>query len=306
MRFALQGESIAARVRAAGAPARVLSFAGATGPIAREAQSLGIRSSVGCPVVVGGRIWGVIAASTTREASFPPDTELRIAAFTELVVTAVANAEARAELVASRARVVAAGDQARRRVVRELHDGAQQPLVHTVIVLSLAQQAVAQGDAGAEELVAEALQHAQRANKELRELSRGLLPVGLTLGGLRDGVEALVSRLRVPALVAVPDERLPAAIEASAYFVVAEALTNVAKHAGAEHVEVTATIADDTLCVVVCDDGVGGARVEGKGLLSLRDRVAAFGGELDVASPPGGGTRLTATLPLSGDATAAT
>ena len=305
MRFTLEGESIAARVLETGAPARVQSFAGATGPIAREAQSLGIRSSVGCPIVVGGRIWGVIAASTTREAPFPPDTESQIADFTELVATAVANAEARAELVASRARVVTAGDEARRRVVRDLHDGAQQRFVHTVLTLSLAQRAVAEGDEGAGELVAEALEHAQQGNKELRDLAHGLLPAALTRGGLREGVEDLASRLRVPVLVAVPDERLPAEIEASAYFVVAEALTNVAKHARAEHVEVTASNDDGTLRVEVCDDGVGGARLEGNGLLGLRDRVTAFGGDLHVASPPGGGTRLTATLPLSRDAVTA-
>jgi signal transduction histidine kinase len=283
----------------------VESFAGATGPIAREAQSLGIRSSVGCPIVVAGRIWGVIAASTTRAAPFPPDTETRIADFTELVATALANAESRAEIVASRARVVAAADEARRRVVRDLHDGAQQRLVHTVLTLSLAQQAVAESDAGARELLAEALAYAEKGHEELRELAHGLLPAALTQGGLRDGVEALVSGLRIPSVVAVPDGRLPAEIEASAYFVVAEALTNVTKHARAEHVEVTAAIDDGALRVDVCDDGIGGARLEGSGLLGLRDRVTAFGGELHVASPPGGGTRLTATLPLSRDAATA-
>ena len=118
-------------------------------------------------------------------------------------------------------------------------------------------------------------------------------------------MEDLASRLRVPVLVAVPDGRLPTEIEASAYFVVAEALTNVTKHARAEHVEVTASNDDGTLRVKVCDDGVGGARLEGNGLLGLRDRVTAFGGELHVASPPGGGTRLTATLPLPRDAVTA-
>jgi signal transduction histidine kinase len=305
MRFALEGESIAARVLETGEPARVSSFAGATGPIAQEAQSLGIRSSVGGPIIVGGRVWGVIAASTTRAAPFPPDTESRIADFTELVATAIANAEASADLVASRARVLTAADEARRGVVRDLHDGAQQRLVNTILTLSLAQKAMAEGDGSAGELVAEALDYAKQGTAELRELAHGLLPAALTERGLRGGVQDLASRHRVPIDVVVPHERLPAEIEASAYFVVAEALTNVAKHARAEHVEVTVLVDDVALRIEVCDDGMGGARLEGSGLLGLRDRVAAFGGELRVVSPPGGGTRLTATLPLSRDGAAA-
>ena len=139
-RFELEGTSIAAQVYETGRPARVDTFAGASGPIAQEAQALGIRSSVGCPIVVGGRTWGVIAASTRRATPFPPNTESRIADFTELVATAVSNAEARAALVASRARLLTAGDEARRRVVRDLHDGAQQRLVHTILTLKLAQE----------------------------------------------------------------------------------------------------------------------------------------------------------------------
>jgi signal transduction histidine kinase len=301
IRIPLEGESIAARVLETGAPTRVQSFERATGPIAREMQSLGIRSSVGCPIIVGGAVWGVIAASTTREAPFPPDTESRIADFTELVGTAVANAEARAELVGSRARIVTAGDEARRRVVRDLHDGAQQRLVQTILTLNLAARATVEGDESGSELVNEALEYAQLAIEELRELAHGLLPAALTRGGLREGVDALVSRLHMRVPVVVPDARLPAEIEASAYFVVAEALTNVAKHARAEHVEVTAAVDNDTLRIDVCDDGVGGARLEGSGLVGLRDRVTTFGGELYVDSPPGGGTRVTATLPLSSD-----
>jgi signal transduction histidine kinase len=191
----------------------------------------------------------VIAASTTREAPFPPNTESPIAGFAELVATAVSIAEARADLVASRARVLTAGDDTRRRVVRDLHDGAQQSLV-------------------------------------------------LARGGLAAGVNALVRRLRVPVSVEVPRDRFPTEIEASAYFVVAEALTNVAKHSGAQSADVTASIDDSVLRLDVRDDGVGGARRDGSGLVGLDDRVAALGGELRLESPPGGGTRITATLPL--------
>jgi signal transduction histidine kinase len=184
-RFALEGASIAAQVYATGRAARVDSFVGASGPIAREAQALGIRSSVGCPIVAGGRTWGVIAASSTSEASFPPNTESRIADFTELVATAVSNAEARAHLVASRARLVTAHDEARRRVVRDLHDGAQQRLVHTIITLKLAQRAHGGGDDdSATTLVGEALDGAEQAIAELRELAHGLLPAALARGGL--------------------------------------------------------------------------------------------------------------------------
>jgi signal transduction histidine kinase len=297
-RIPLEGASIAAQVLETGRPARVDSFAGASGPIAEEAHALGIRSSVGCPIVVGGRTWGVIAASTRRTAPFPPDTESRIANFTELVAMAVSNAEARADLVDSRARLLTAGDEARRRVAQDLHDGAQQRLVHTILTLKLAERAQQNNDVAARELVGEALAEAEQANDELRELAHGMLPQVLARGGLVAGMEALVSRARVPVSVEVPDERFAPQIEASAYFIVAEALTNVAKHSGARNANVTARVNDGVLHVAVQDDGVGGARLEGSGLLGLQDRVDALGGALCVESPPGSGTRISATLPL--------
>ncbi|WP_372518063.1 sensor histidine kinase [Solirubrobacter ginsenosidimutans] len=297
-RFALEGASIAAQVRDTGRPARVDSFAGARGPIAAEAQRLGIRASVGCPITVEGRLWGVIAASTTHDQPFPPDTEARIGDFTELVATAIANAEARAELVASRQRLLTAGDEARRRVVRDLHDGAQQRFVHTIMTLELALRSIGEEPAGAGELIAEALEHAKGANRELRELAHGLLPDALTRGGLAAGVDSIVAALRVPVDVSVPEQRFPPEIEASAYFVIAEALTNVAKHAGAQRAEIAARVDDGSLRIDVRDDGVGGARPDGTGLLGLRDRVVTLGGWLELDSPRGGGTRLAITLPL--------
>jgi signal transduction histidine kinase len=297
-RFALEGTSIAAQVRETGRPARVDSFAGATGPIAEEAQALGIRSSVGCPIFVGAQTWGVIAASARSRVPFPPDTESRIADFTELVATAVSNAEARAELVASRSRLLTAADDARRRVVRDLHDGAQQRFVHTIITLKLAQRAFERGDQEARALVDQALEHAEEATTELRELAHGILPSALAQGGLAAGVNALASRVSVPVNVAVPGERFAPEIEASAYFVVAEALTNVAKHSKANSADVRAWLEDGLLRVDVRDDGVGGARTDGSGLVGLEDRVAAMGGQLQIESPPGGGTRIAATLPL--------
>ena len=298
-RFALEGVSIAALVREQGGPVRVDSFDRTSGPIAEEAQALGIRSSVGCPIVVQGGVWGVIAASSKAETRFPAGTESQIAEFTELVATAIANAESRAELAASRARVVTTADETRRRLERDLHDGAQQRLVHAVITLKLARRALGEGDRPAVELVDESLEHAERAMEQLRDLAHGILPAALNRGGLRAGIETLVSRARLPLSVEVTPERLPPALEATAYFIVAEALTNVVKHAQAQRAEVTASLDDGALRVEVRDDGVGGARLEGSsGLLGLEDRAAALDGELRVESPPGGGTVITATLPV--------
>jgi signal transduction histidine kinase len=297
-RFALEGASIAAQVYATGSPARVDTFEGTSGPISQEARALGIRSSVGCPIVVGGRTWGVIAASTRREMPFPPHTESRIADFTELVATAVANAEARAALVASRARLLNAGDEARRGVVRDLHDGVQQRLVYAIVALKLAQSAEEDGGEAATGLVSDALEAVDQANIELRELAHGLLPSVLTRGGLAAGVESLVSRVRVPVTMDLPSERFPREIEASAYFVIAEALTNVAKHSGAANADVRLWVENGALRVDVRDDGAGGARPDGSGLVGLSDRVEALGGRLQIDSAPGRGTWIAATLPL--------
>ena len=201
----------------------------------------------------------------------------------------------------SRARVLAASDEERRRVVRDLHDGAQQRLVHTVITLKLAEQALVDEDAGtAEPLVVEALEHAERATDDLRELAHGILPSVLTRGGLRAGVEALADRAPLPLTIDVVAERFEPGIEATAYFVVAEALTNVAKHSGAERAEVRAFREGGALRVEVRDDGAGGAEPQvGSGLLGLDDRVTSLGGVLRVESPRGGGTVVTAVLPLT-------
>jgi signal transduction histidine kinase/CHASE3 domain sensor protein len=297
-RYALEGASIAAQVLETGRPARLDSFVGATGPIAREAQRLGIRASVGCPITVDGRLWGAIAASTTAGEPFPADTESRIGDFTQLVTTAISNADARADLLASRERVLTAGYEARRRVVRDLHDGAQQRFVHAIITLELALRALDEHQEEGRTLVAEALEHAKAGNEELRELAHGVLPDVLTRGGLAAGVESIVSRLHVPVDVSVPADRFPPEIEASAYFVVAEALTNVAKHSDARHANVTARLENGSLQIDIRDDGAGGARLDGSGLLGLRDRVVTLGGDLEVDSPPGGGTRISVTLPL--------
>jgi signal transduction histidine kinase len=272
---------------------------GTHGAIAQLARTAGVRASVGAPIIVDGRLWGAAIANWRGEKTPPADTEERMAKFAQLLDTAIANADTRDQLTASRARLLTEGDEARRRVVRDLHDGAQQRLVQTIITLKLAQQALQEKGGDPESLVAEALEHAEQGNAELRELAHGILPPVLARGGLRAGVRAVVSRLDLPVQVDVPAERFPAAIEASAYFIVAEALTNVVKHSHAGSAEVSASVEDGMLQVEVRDDGVGGADPGGHGLVGLGDRVTALGGRLKVESPAGGGTLVAATLPLS-------
>ena len=229
----LEGENILSEVHRTGRPARVDDYATATGAIAASVRGGGISSAVGGPIVVDGRLWGAVVVAARRAEPLPAGTELRIGEFTELVATAISNIEARSELAESRARIVAAADEERRRVVRDLHDGAQQRLVHTVITLKLARQALERGDDAALDHVTAALDNAQATTAELRELAHGIMPSALTRGGLHAGVEALASRMPVPVENGVEVERLPGPVEATAYFIVAEALTNVAKHARA-------------------------------------------------------------------------
>jgi signal transduction histidine kinase len=258
------------------------------------------QSVVASPIVVDGRLWGAMTAATTGKV-LPADLEERMADFANLVGLVIANAESRAELMASRARVSAAADEARRRIQRDLHDGAQQCLVNTMITLKLARQALGATAGPAVDLVDEALTHAEGANSELRELAHGILPPALSQGGLRGGVAALVSRVRMPVSFEVTAERLPAVLEAGAYFIIGEALTNAIKHARASSARITAVVDRDVLCLEVRDDGVGGAVTNGSsGLLGLYDRAAALNGQLRIESPSGQGTVVAAWLPIPG------
>jgi PAS domain S-box-containing protein len=297
-RLSHEGENVAALVRRGERPARMAFSEAAQGAIADIARTLSVDVSVGAPVVVEGRPWGVIQAGWSGEQSPPADTDERMARFAELLETAIANADGRDQLTASRARLLAEGDEARRRVVRDLHDGAQQRLVHTIITLKLANRAVQEKQAErVEALVGEALEHAQQGKTELRELAHGLLPAALTHGGLRAGVDAVAARLDLPVEVDVPAQRFPTEIERSAYFIVSESLTNVVKHAQARHAEVRAFVYDGMLRVEVRDDGIGGADPDGHGLIGLRDRATALGGRLDIENPARG-TLVVAMLPL--------
>jgi PAS domain S-box-containing protein len=297
-RLELESNMAFTRVVRTGRSARIDDYSHASDVVGERARRLGIRCTVAVPIMVEGSLWGSIAAMTQRE-HFAADAEQRMAEFTELAGTALANAQSRSELTASRARVVAASDQTRRQIERDLHDGAQQRLVHTVITLKMARQALQTHDEAGPALVAEALDHAERATVELRELVQGILPPVLTLSGLRAAVRALADRTPVPVEVGVAVGRFPAAVEATAYFVVAEALTNVAKHSGASQATVVARVEDGTLQIEVRDDGVGGARADGSGFVGLADRLAVLDGQLRVESPAGRGTLVAASIRLS-------
>jgi PAS domain S-box-containing protein len=298
-RIPVDGENVTAIVHRTCKPARIDDYNAATGELAEVVRKRGVHAAVACPIVVDGRLWGAMVAAHRRPVPLPDGTESRIAQFTELIATAIANVQGRADLAASRARIVAAADDERRRVVRDLHDGAQQHLVHTLITLKMTRDALPGAGEGAPQLVRQALEQCQQAMKELRELAHGILPTVLTRGGLLASAESLADRMPVPVEVDVTVDRLPGPVEATAYFVFAEALTNVAKHAQAQRAGVSARVEGGTLELVVRDDGVGGARTRGSGLLGLADRVAALEGALRVESPDGGGTVVTASIPLA-------
>jgi PAS domain S-box-containing protein len=297
-RLPLGDGTIDALVHDTAAPGRVDSYDRATGELADLLRRLGIRSEVGAPVVVEGQVWGVLIAGTDEAEPLPTGTEQRLASFAELIATAVSNATARSELVASRARIVEAADEQRRRIVRDLHDGAQQRLVQAVMTQ---QRALNFDDLPPDlrSLLKDGLQHSRSAIGELRELAHGIHPAILTDHGLGAAVEALADRAPLPVELEIDDERYPAAVESAAYFVVAEALTNVAKYADATLARVGASCTQGRLVVTVEDDGVGGAtRSPGRGLSGLVDRLAAVDGSLTLESPRGGGTRIRAEIPV--------
>jgi PAS domain S-box-containing protein len=267
-------------------------------------RGVGAAVAAAAPIVVAGRPWGAIVAAWKQPEMAGGDTEIRIEQFTELVATAVANAESGAELAASRRRIVTAADEARRRIERDLHDGAQQRMVHAIIMLKLAQRAFREEDGKAESLVGEALEHAERSIEDVRELARGIHPRILSSGGLGPALETLARHSPVPATVVTQtDAPLPEPVEVTAYYVASEALTNTAKHAQASAVDIAVEADGRWLVLKIRDDGVGGADPSrGSGLISLRDRVQALDGALEVRSETGGGTELIARIPIAAPA----
>jgi signal transduction histidine kinase len=269
-----------------------------TGPFIAEIRRLGIRASVAVPIQVDGRVWGVSVAASQSPEPFPAATETRIVEFTELVATAISNAESRAELAASRARAIAAADESRRRIERDFHDGAQERLVITILNLKLATAMLEQTNHPAAEIVKDALESAAHADADLRELAHGIMPAALRDGGLRAAVRSLLRHIALPVSVEVMPDRLPIHVETTAYFVVAEALTNAVKHARATGANVRAAVRHGALELEIRDDGAGGADPRhGTGLTGLADRLESIGGTITITSPPGIGTTIAVQLP---------
>jgi len=285
---------LTATIRRTGAPARVDDYRDIPGgePFLHE----GLRCSVGMPINVNGRLWGMIAVGAA-EGPMAPDTELRMMGFTELLSIAIATAHNRAEMIASRARLVAAADEARRRITRDLHDGSQQRLVALALRLRTAADYCTDLDASRDSLRAAAADVFE-ITEELREIARGIHPAVLYEAGLGPALRALGRRSAIPTTVCVSlAGRLPAPIEVCAYYVVSEMLANAAKHAQASAIRIHAYIDGSQLHILVGDDGIGGANPAGSGLSGLRDRVEALGGTFEVDSDRGRGTVGICQLP---------
>jgi PAS domain S-box-containing protein len=293
---AMDGDTVSARVYRTGLPARVESYAALDGELAARLRDLGFVSAVAGPIFLDGRLWGCVIVSSVDPEPPPVGAEQRIADFAELAAQALANAESRAALAASRARIVAAGDDARRRLERNLHDGAQQRLVSLALTLRMAARRHPD-----DTVLVQAGEELTLALEELRELARGIHPAVLTERGLEPAVESLAARAPLPVEVSISvGERLPGPVEAAAYYVVAEALANVAKYASASVVSVGVERANGTARIEVRDDGVGGAAAGGggSGLRGLADRVEALGGRFELDSPLGEGTTVRAEIPV--------
>ena len=299
--FPLEGDAAVPRVGRSGRPERIDDYATVDGELADLIREAGIASSVAAPIMVAGRLWGAIVATSGQPSSFRPGTEERVASFAELVANALANADAREQLANSRARIVQATDDARRQLERNLHDGAQQRLVSLALILREAEAKLDEDPDATRSRLAEAREELTLAINELRELARGIHPAVLTDRGLRVAVEALARRAPMPVRVdELPAQRLPPPVEAAVYYLVAEAMTNAARHAQASEATVRVTETDTRVVAEVADDGAGGAELrEGSGLCGLRDRFEALGGSLTVTSPPGDGTVVRGQLPLS-------
>jgi GAF domain-containing protein len=305
-RWSLGGRDVATFVFETGRAARLDTYTDTSGQLTDVGRGTGVGSGVGTPVTVDGRLWGVMATFSALGQPLPADTEARLANFTELVATAIANAESRAEMMASRARIVATADQTRRKIERDLHDGIQQQLVTLGLEMRTAQAAVPPqlGEFhGVLSRVAEGLVGVFDA---LREISRGIHPAMLSEGGLQPALNSLRRRSAVPVELDLHAEgRLPEGVEVAVYYVVSEALTNAAKHAHASVVKVELDTHDAILQLAIRDDGIGGADLsQGSGLLGLSDRIHALGGTLQITSPAGNGTTLLIEIPLEDQSSA--
>ncbi len=296
-RWSLDGPSVCAQVLDSALPARMDEYHGLDGTVAETAQKAGFESVAGAPILVDGRVWGAIVVVSSSDA-LPDGSEVRVAEYTELVATAISNATTHAELLASRARIVAAGDEGRKRVERDLHDGIQQRL----IALALEVQALRTLDSSEGKPERQGLERLEQdleaVLEEVRNISQGLHPALLARRGLRPPLQALARRSPIPVELHVSGPRAPEPIEVATYYVVSEALTNAIKHSRASVVTIEIESTETTLRAVIEDDGIGGAVVGGgTGLTGLIDRTEALGGTLELASGTAGGTRIAIELP---------
>jgi signal transduction histidine kinase len=292
-----------AAVLRTGRSARRDGYTDVPGSLADKLRRMGVRSVVGSPIVVDGRVWGALAVAS-RTRTLPDDTEPRVVAFTELIGTAIVNTESRAQLIASRARVVAAADETRRRIERDLHDGTQQRLVSLALALRAAEAEVPPELVELKAALGQTAEGLARATEDLQTISRGIHPAILSRGGIGPALRTLARRAGLPVELNLSGpERLPERVEVAAYYVVSEGLSNAAKHARASVVNVALKVENAVVEVSISDDGVGGADPDrGSGLVGLRDRVEALGGTIETTSPPGRGTRLLARIPVGGEA----
>jgi signal transduction histidine kinase len=299
-RIPVEGETVTAKLYRSGRPERVDDYDDVEGELAERLREFGIHSVVGAPIYVAGRLWGAIMATSELAHAFPAGTEVRISSFAELVTAALADVDAREQLAASRARIVEAADAARRRIERDLHDGAQQRLVSLALSLRRLESNLEPNSAPTREL-AVARAELDAALEELRELARGIHPGILTDRGLEAALAAVAGRSTVPVELALDScEELPLSVQTTAYFVVVEALTNASKHARSDRIEVRVAVGEGQAMVEVRDDGSGGVDpARGSGLSGLADRVSALGGTLEIESPVGAGTTIRARIPIT-------
>ena len=267
--------------------------------LAQVGRELGVVSSVAAPIVVEGHLWGAVSLGSTDE-QIPPDAEERLMKFTELVATAIANAEGKSELAASRRRIVAASDESRRRIERDLHDGTQQRLVSLGLAVRAAEASLPPDRSDLRAELSGVADGLAGAVEDLQEISRGIHPAILSKGGLAPALRALASRSAIPVDLDITAEmRLAESIEVAVYFIASEALANAAKHSHATLIDLSLVQSDGRLVLAVRDDGAGGADPSrGSGLVGLTDRVKALDGSISVRSRQGEGTQITVELPV--------
>jgi signal transduction histidine kinase len=314
-RWPLDGPSATAQALETGRPARLDDYTGRPGAIAAQNRKAGITSTLAVPITVDGRAWGAVRVATTEPEPLPTGMDARLSNFTGLVATAISNASARSELIASRARIVSAGDEARRRIERNLHDGTQQRLIALGLDLQRARATIPDDQHDTHSALERVEQDLDAILVDLRELSHGLHPPLLSRLGLNPSLQALARRSPIPVQVDVDlPERPAASLETAVYYVVSEAVANAIKHSHASEISVTITITDagmpfgvglegrrkaGKLHATIVDDGLGGADPSrGSGLTGLLDRVDALGGRFALDSPPRGGTTISVEFPV--------